>query len=565
MLTLLKNGTVIDPANNTHEVRDVWIRDDRIVAKPQDNERINITIDCTGCTLMSGAIDLHTHIGGGKVNLARLLMSEDNRTHPQLASAGLRGGLHGCMPSTLSTGYRYAEMGYTACFEPAMLPINARQAHMEMADTPMVDRGAYAMLGNDDFLLRMLMNKCDQKAINDYVAWTLHATQALGIKVVNPGGISAFKFNQRKLDVDEAHVHYGITPRDIVRTLAQALHDLQVPHPLHIHASNLGIAGNVDSTLATIAASEGRPIHLTHIQYHSYGKEGDRKFSSGAARIAEAINANKHVTADVGQLMFGQTVTTSGDSMAQIRGAAFGNPKHSVIMDIECDAGCGVVPFKYKDTSFVNALQWAIGLEIFLLVNDPWRIFLTTDHPNGGPFTSYPHLIRLLMDKPYRNEQLGKLNADAQAMTTLGSITREYTMNEIAIMTRAAPARILGLRDRGHLAAGGAADVVVYRDNTNREAMFAKPVAVFKDGVHIMQDGVIKQVVAGNLHTVKPEFDRSIERELRQWFADTQTLSMDSFKLGSDEALSYCSCAEHNTSKLFTHECKRGSFYGATQ
>jgi formylmethanofuran dehydrogenase subunit A len=251
--------------------------------------------------------------------------------------------------------------------------------------------------------------------------------------------------------------------------------------------------------------------------------------------------------------------------MAQMRGAAFGNPKHSVIMDIECDAGCGVVPFKYKDTSFVNALQWAIGLEIFLLVKDPWRIFLTTDHPNGGPFTSYPHLIRLLMDRSYRNEHLAKLNAEAQAMTTLGSITREYTIDEIAIMTRAAPARILGLRDRGHLAAGAAADVVIYRDNADRKAMFEKPVAVFKDGVHTVQDGVIKQVVAGNLHTVKPEFDRGIEGELRKWFADTQTMSLDNFKIGGDEVLSYCSCAQHNTSRLFTHECTRGKFYGAAQ
>ena len=45
-------------------------------------------------------------------------------------------------------------MGYTACFEPAMLPANARQAHMEMGDTPMVDKGAFVMLGSDDFFRR---------------------------------------------------------------------------------------------------------------------------------------------------------------------------------------------------------------------------------------------------------------------------------------------------------------------------------------------------------------------------------------------------------------------------
>ncbi len=72
-------------------------------------------------------------------------------------------------------------------------------------------------------------------------------------------------------------------------------------------------------------------------------------------------------------------------------------------MDIECDAGCGVVPMRYRDKSYVNALQWAIGLETFLLMDDPWRIFLTTDHPNGAPFFTYPHLIRLLMDKSFRD------------------------------------------------------------------------------------------------------------------------------------------------------------------
>ena len=30
---------------------------------------------------------------------------------------------------------------------------------------------------------------------------------------------------------------------------------------------------------------------------------------------------------------------------------------------------------RYRDKSFVNAMQWVIGLETFLLFEDPWRIF----------------------------------------------------------------------------------------------------------------------------------------------------------------------------------------------
>ena len=97
-------------------------------------------------------------------------------------------------------------------------------------------------------------------------------------------------------------------------------------------------------------------------------------------------------------------------------------------MDIECEAGCGVTPFKYRDKSFVNALQWAIGLEIFLQVEDPWRVFLTTDHPNGAPFSSYPHLIKLLMDRSFRNDVFSIVHSDAQKVSNLTSMDREYSL-----------------------------------------------------------------------------------------------------------------------------------------
>jgi formylmethanofuran dehydrogenase subunit A len=446
-----------------------------------------------------------------------------------------RAGSGQITPPTLTTGYRYAEMGYTACFEPAMLPVNARQAHMEMADTPIVDKGAYALLGNDDFFLRMLASRKDQGAITDYVGWIINATQAMAIKVVNPGGINAFKFNQRELDLDEVNQHYNVTPRQILKSLARAVRELGIPHPLHVHGCNLGVPGNMQTTLDTIRAVEGMPMHLTHLQFHSYGTEGDRKFSSGAAQIAEAINANPNISMDVGQIMFGQTVTVSGDTMLQYAGHWHAHPKKWVVMDIECDAGCGVVPFRYRDKNFVNALQWAIGLELFLQVNDPWRIFLTTDHPNGAPFTTYPHLIRLLMDRSFRNDMLHTINKSAAAASILGSLEREYTLYEIAIMTRAAPARSLGLKNRGHLGAGAAADITVYSDLKNREKMFEKPLYVFKDGHLIVQHGKIIKVVNGSTHTLRPEYDRSIERSLKQYFDRYMTVKLDNFKIKDEE------------------------------
>lgn len=552
----LTGGRVYDPARGLDGVvQDLYVADGRIVAPPQPGSPIDREIDLAGRVVMAGAIDLHTHIGGGKMNIARLLLPEDHRADPHPAQDLGEGGWRhaGCghaAPSTFSTGYRYAEMGYTACFEPAMLPANARHAHLEMGDIPMVDKGAYAMLGSDDFFLRLLAAGGDQRLINDYVGWTLEASQAMAIKVVNPGGISAFKFNTRSLDLDEAHPHYGVTPRQVILALARAVHDLGLAHPLHVHASNLGIPGNAETTLATMAAAEGLPLHLTHIQFHSYGKEGDRRFSSEAERIAEALNRNPHISADVGQILFGQTVTASGDSMAQHANHRHASPDKWVVMDIECDAGCGVVPFRYRDKNFVNALQWAIGLELFLRVTDPWRLFLTTDHPNGAPFTSYPHLIRLLMDRDFRNGKLDEIHPDAAAHSQLRQLTREYSLYEIAIMTRAAPARSLGLTDRGHLGEGGAADIVVYPDLADREAMFATPEYVFKDGELVVRDGRVVKVVNGALHTVRPDYDRGIEQPLEDYFNRYMTVKRDHVKVSDQEI---CACG---ASRLIPHRCK---------
>ncbi len=552
MLTRLKGARIYDPANGIDGRRqDLFFENGKIVAAPGNTRRADVTIDARGCAIMAGGIDIHTHIGGGKVNIARMMLPEDHADNLVTRGAQPRMGCGHAAPSTLTAGYRYAEMGYTACFEPAMLPVNARQAHMEMADTPIVDKGAYALLGNDDFLLRLLRKKADPEVIRNYIAWTLHSAQALAIKVVNPGGINAFKFNQRKLDVDEKNSHYDVTPRAILQALASGVQALGLAHPLHIHGCNLGVPGNMDTTLDTIAALDGIPAHLTHLQFHSYGTEGDHKFSSGAAAIAERINASPNISLDVGQIMFGQTVTESGDSMRQHAGSAYAHPKKWVGMDIECDAGCGVVPFRYKDQNFVNALQWAIGLELFLSIDDPWRIFLTTDHPNGAPFTTYPHLIRLLMDRSFRNDMLATINPDAAAASHLGAMKREYSLYEIAIMTRAGPARSLGLKTKGHLGPGADADITVYREHANRERMFTNPDYVFKAGELVARKGRIQSVPVGTTHVSRAEYDDGIDADLDTYFERYMTMRKNRIRVSDDEI------RDHGRGKLKIHKARR--------
>lgn len=486
MLCKLTGGRLYDPTSELRgKVQDLFLEDQRIVAAPPPDRSIDKTIDLGGQVVMAGAIDMHTHIGGGKVTLAKMLLSDCQRERT------VPGGVDGFLPTSAITGQQYARMGYAACFEPAVIPCNARAAHAEMADTPYIDTGGYCLLGNDDCLLRMIRDDVPQPFLNDYVAWMVQATQCIAVKVVNAGGISAFKFQRQLLDVDTPHPEYGITPGQIIRRLARAVHEIGLVHPLHVHCSNLGVAGNIESTLKTIAAADGYPLHLTHVQFHSYGADGEHGFSSAAERIVQALQRHPLVTIDVGQVMFGQTVTISADTAHQTTNRKHASPRKSVIVDIECEAGCGVVPFRYRKKRFVSALQWAIGLELFLMMDDPSRVFLTTDHPNGGAFTTYPHLLRLLGDRTFRETALAEIHPDAAAASQLGGMDREYNLDDIATMTRAAPAAILGLHDRGRLSPGAIADVVCYEEAPagNLETMFAAPKNVFRRGKQIVTDG----------------------------------------------------------------------------
>lgn len=521
MRTRIAGGRVIDPAHGRDAVGEVWIGDGRIIDAPPAGTVADATYDATGKIVMAGAIDIHSHIAGWNVNTARLLLPEFHRAAaPRPAATPLSNAGW----STFATGCLYAQMGFTTVVEPAVLPSYALHAHLELADIPVIDKATLAVLGNDDFLLGLMRAGDSGSAVRDYVAWTLDATRSLGIKVINAGGSMAFKSNVRQFSFDDVVPHYGVSSRQIVKTLQRAVHELGVPHPLHVHCNNLGMAGSDETALATIAAVEDLPLHLAHLQFYGYGKDGKRGFSSAAARLAQAVNAAKHVTIDVGQVMFGQTVTISLDVLRQFNARNNAKPRKWVILDGDAN-GAGIVPYNYRATDFYNAVQWAVGLELFLLIDDPWRVFFTTDHPNGAPFTSYPEIFALLMDRELRAERIAALPADAMEVATLPAIRREYSLVEIATMTRAAPARLLGLADRGHLGTGAVADVAVYADDRDRAKMFRAAALVFKDGELVVRDGEVTHYRWGRALTVRPGRDRAIDRRMTSYYEERYGLS----------------------------------------
>jgi formylmethanofuran dehydrogenase subunit A len=527
----IAGGAVHDPANGVDgEERDVCIEDGRIVASLPDGAP---TLDARGMVVMPGGVDIHAHFASSSCNHARRLIPDEHAADPapapDLIEGTPRSGSGGTVPSTFTTGYRYAGLGYTTAFDAAVAPLLARHSHAELDDTPCVDGGIFVLLGNDEYLLRQI-ELGERDRARDYVAWMLGATGGYAVKIVNPGGIEAWKTGGRNVAaLDDPISGRTVTPRAILETLATAANQLGLPHPVHIHCNNLGVAGNAATTLASMETLAGRRAHFTHLQFHCYGGEPGKAWASAASRVIEYVNAHAETSADVGQVMFGPAMTITADApveylLHQSSGRRWTN------IDIELESGCGIVPLAYKEKAAVSALQWVVGLELFLLSGDPWRVVLSTDHPNGGSFLSYPALIQLLMDRTVRDDRLKQLNQKFLAGSALADgLDRQYTLNEIAIVTRAGPARLLGLRAKGHLGPGADADVTVYVRDPDIAKMFATPRYVVKGGSLIVEEGQLRRAPAGSRLRLAPGYDDAVLRDLRKHFQAYSTVSFDNY------------------------------------
>jgi formylmethanofuran dehydrogenase subunit A len=492
---VLAGGRIHDPANGRDGVvADIWIEDGRIVAAPADPSSFT-RIDARGLVVMPGGVDLHSHVAGPKVAAGRQIA-------PQMAR-GRRGDCPAAVPTIHATGALYAALGYTTVFDAAIATSAARLAHAELGELPILDKGIFLLAADETATLGAL-SRNDKAEIRRLLTAAMHGGAGYAVKVANPGGPAFWKRGRRgdHHDLDTPLPGESLTPRILLERLAEAVTDLGLPHPLHVHTANLGLPGNWRTLLETMKSLAGRRAHLAHVQFHSYsgGALDEGTFGSGVDPAVSFFNQHPDLTLDVGQVLFGGTVAMTGDSAAaEHLSHATGVPL--VSHDLHLEGGCGVLPIAYKEKNLVHAWQWAIGLEWFLKADDPWRLALSTDHPNGAHFTAYPHLMRLLGDAAFRREALSRIHPKVRSRSPLRDLGREYTLQELCIVTRAAPARIAGLPNKGHLGVGADADITCYRPDRDLAAMFAMPAKVFKAGVLVAEDGEIRTTTIGKTLT----------------------------------------------------------------
>ena len=425
---IIRGGFIIDPTRKIDgDAGDVAIKDGKIVDKVSSSAKV---IDAKGKIVMAGAVDVHSHVAGPKVNAGRLMRPEDKFISGVSRSGmaqknGYRMESGFSIPSVFKTGYDYARMGYTFVMEAAMPPILAPHVHEEIHDTPIIDEAALPVFGNNWFVMDYL-KKGEVENTAAYIAWLLKATKGYGVKFVNPGGTAAWGWGLNCLNLDDHVPYFGITPAEIITGLLEANEYLGLPHSMHIHQNNLGNPGNYPLTIESLKIAEGvktknkfgreQVMHSTHLQFHSYGGDGWENFWSKAKEVMDYVNRNKAITIDPGCVTLDETTTMTADGPFEHHLNGLNHLKWANV-DVEMETAAGVVPYIYDPNIKVCEIQWAIGLELALFAKDMNRTFITTDHPNAGPFTRYPRVIKWLMSKKAREAVLDRSSTRTRSST----------------------------------------------------------------------------------------------------------------------------------------------------
>ncbi len=147
------------------------------------------------------------------------------------------------------------------------------------------------VVGKDDFLLNLLREGGNRTADRRLSRLDAGPDQGPRHQSINPGGAVAFADNARTFDLDDVVPFYGVTSRQIIEALQQARDghrhrpSAASPHQQSRHRRQCR-----DGDAHDRRPRNGKPLHLAHLQFYAYGKDGKRGFSSGAAQLADAVN-----------------------------------------------------------------------------------------------------------------------------------------------------------------------------------------------------------------------------------------------------------------------------------
>lgn len=312
-------------------------------------------------------------------------------------------------PTVGEIGYAYALMGYTHVNEPLMTLNTASYVHHELSSIPLVDTSALLVLSLYD--IDKEIREGDKASVKSALPLLLDLTKSIGIKIY---------------DIRVKYAKKGFFYRDIDVTKCLKFFYELVKEPTILLRTYPELLDEDTSVL--------RGFCMAHI---GSGIEDDARYEAAIEIL------KKGGAVDLG------IVSPYQDEDVNMRIGYGAATEKFMSMDIGLEQPLIFSEVDEKREGNNKSLRFALDALEYLPSSN---ISFSTDSPSGCLFSSYPKLFAWLLSRGNRKELMPDV---------------EYSLYELAEITRTNPARQLGLENKGHLGIGADADIAIYDMDEN--------------------------------------------------------------------------------------------------
>ena len=488
----IRNGIVFDPINKIEgEIKDILIENGKIVDKFSSEKDIK-QIDAKSKVVIPSALDIHSHMASYQLNLVRLLGTKNQQFRDYF------GGL-----KLIEIAKNYITQGYSFILEANIYPSFAKQTLFDFSHIPVLDK-AYLLNISNLWALELEYQKGLYKEGAIFLSDLLMKLKAFGVKVYNPFEAESWNWNLLREDVAEKGRLYNFTPLDVYLTSIKIAEYLSLPHSVHAHIEGYEShdgKNNLMKVLNEVKAlkldgldsnnkeqKRNQIFHLAHAS--AYNMDGNN------SDILQFFNANQQFDLDVGFVGFNpiNPILTSDRRLINSFNGSNQNPT-ILRASLESEGDCFIALREFKKSNINHCQMWGNALDIALNMENKWQVQFTVNFPIYSDIRNTPQIYEWLLNSKARETFMSDMNPQFLKQHPLVNNSNEYSFNDLIIITRASPAKSLGLGDfKGNLGPGADADINILdlNINTSKNAKDTKSIIkAFENIEYILKEGNI--------------------------------------------------------------------------
>ena len=536
---IIKNGLVYDPINGIEgEKKDILVETGKIVDKFGSNKDIK-EIDATGKTVIPAATDIHTHVASHQVNWVRLLGSNNKEFKEEWKGLTLR-----------KIAKDYLSMGYTFILEANVFPSLAKQTIFNFQQIPVLDKAMLLNISNFWPLeLEFQRDKIKDMAI--FLSDLLAKTSGFGFKVYNPFECEMWNFKEMRDDLSKQGRLYNFSALDVYKSIAKCVKSMKLPHSAHIHIE--GYENDIGKLNLFTVLEEIKSLNLEHDQIFHIAHANSYSFDGDNNELINFFNENPNINADLSFLGFNRInpVITSDRRLVNFMFTMDSTDNlHKLISSaIEFEGDSFISMRSLNKSDFKACVLWANALDIVLNGKNKHQLSFSLNFPNYANITDIPKIVTWLVSREARVNFMKGMNDLFIKNNPLSSNDKELSFSDLIRLTRANPAKILGLSSiKGNLGPESDADINIIdlnikdinlsTDYKDLELALSNIEYVIKAGKIVKKEDKINMMSNGQIFwsegQVEKEGNNLILTKKAEFFKKYSSMFYDSYKVSID-------------------------------